>query len=244
MFHTFLFCERKIKLYCIEAGNKHSTHIVIFFLVDIDSFFSVINKVPLGGFRFILIHKYELLNQSFLINDLTIEIKKLFAYLQIETTHCILHSSSSEKVKYEEDFFDLFDVITIYKKLDEIRPDSFLTLKPFISIEPIGLIEEVSLHLHDCLAEGEPYLSKVAKKMGLTPRSLSAKLGKENLDFRVLVRKKRIEEAVNLLKDRNIKLYEIAYRLGYTECSAFTRAFRSWVGCSPSKFRRSLNYIC
>jgi AraC-like DNA-binding protein len=39
------------------------------------------------------------------------------------------------------------------------------------------------------------------------------------------------------LKDPNLSLTEIAFLLGYSEQSAFTRAFRGWQGESPGSYR-------
>jgi AraC-like DNA-binding protein len=42
------------------------------------------------------------------------------------------------------------------------------------------------------------------------------------------------------LADRDLSLGEIAYLLGYSESSAFNRAYRRWTGRTPSADRRSV----
>uniref|UniRef100_UPI0013DE9A54 helix-turn-helix domain-containing protein n=1 Tax=Acinetobacter colistiniresistens TaxID=280145 RepID=UPI0013DE9A54 len=59
-------------------------------------------------------------------------------------------------------------------------------------------------------------------------------------EFKLLVKQIRHEKALFLLKNENVSLCDIAYTLGYTEHSAFTRAFRGWTGCSPCQFRKYL----
>jgi AraC-like DNA-binding protein len=41
------------------------------------------------------------------------------------------------------------------------------------------------------------------------------------------------------MDDPEIPLTEIAFNLGYSELSAFSRAFRNWTGISPQKYRRN-----
>ena len=243
MFDHFPNSEKSLKLHCIEAGNKHLNHAVIFILIDLDVFFTRVKQVSMEHFRFILIYKYEILNQDNLAEDLAVEIKKMMTQLHLEKTYCVFHHGLDEKFKSSLYLMDLLEVITVYKKQEELYLGTFLSLNPVETKQKLDLVEEVGLCIEYFLSEGEPYLSKVAKKMSLKPRALSTKLGNESVDFRVLVKKKRVEEALFLLKNENIKLYEIAYKLGYTECSAFTRAFKNWIGCSPSQFRRYLNSI-
>ena len=41
------------------------------------------------------------------------------------------------------------------------------------------------------------------------------------------------------LQDDHLAVFEVAFLLGYSEPSAFNRAFRRWTGSTPSEFRRS-----
>jgi AraC-like DNA-binding protein len=53
-----------------------------------------------------------------------------------------------------------------------------------------------------------------------------------------LVDETRRARAEDLLARPNLKLTELAFALGFSEHSAFTRAFRRWFGVSPRDFRR------
>jgi transcriptional regulator GlxA family with amidase domain len=55
--------------------------------------------------------------------------------------------------------------------------------------------------------------------------------------FSELVDRTRRAMATDLLADRSLAIYEIAFLLGYSEPSTFYRAFRRWTGTSPREYR-------
>ena len=59
------------------------------------------------------------------------------------------------------------------------------------------------------------------------------------MDFKALVDDTRRRFSLNYLRDRKHTLTEIAYLLGYSEVSAFNRAFKRWTGSTPSDYRRA-----
>jgi AraC-like DNA-binding protein len=70
-------------------------------------------------------------------------------------------------------------------------------------------------------------------------RSLQRRLKEEGTSFMTVLDELRHETAVQLLHDRHIAVYEIAFLLGYFDPSTFFRAFRRWEGESPHEYRRS-----
>jgi AraC-like DNA-binding protein len=52
-----------------------------------------------------------------------------------------------------------------------------------------------------------------------------------------MVEQSRFEIAAALLRDTDLKVQEIATRLGYSSPGGFSRAFARWAGCAPSVFR-------
>jgi AraC-like DNA-binding protein len=79
----------------------------------------------------------------------------------------------------------------------------------------------------------------VARKIALSPRTLQRRLKEQSLDFKGLVDDTRRRFSLNYLKDPQHTLTEIAYLLGYSEVSAFNRAFKRWTGTTPVSYRRS-----
>lgn len=68
--------------------------------------------------------------------------------------------------------------------------------------------------------------------------SLYRALRSRGVEFSELVRALRRELALGYLAEPHLSLTEIALLLGYSELSAFSRAFRAWTGLSPAAWRR------
>ena len=88
------------------------------------------------------------------------------------------------------------------------------------------------------LAQGEPRLADVAKRLGLSERTLHRRLQEEETTFGALIEASRRDRAVLLLEDPRLSASEIAFLIGYSEPAPFFRAFRRWTGASPQEFRR------
>ena len=83
-----------------------------------------------------------------------------------------------------------------------------------------------------------PSIENVAKKLLLSVRSLQLYLHKEDTSYIKLVKETRKNIAKKYLNDRNISIDEITYILGFSETSAFHRAFKNWTGVTPTQFRK------
>lgn len=88
------------------------------------------------------------------------------------------------------------------------------------------------------LHRGEPTLEKVAYGLNVSTRTLQRRLSERGLQFHALLETTRLELARDYLADPNLSLTEIALLLGYSEQSAFTRAFKRWTGLTPRQARK------
>jgi AraC-like DNA-binding protein len=79
----------------------------------------------------------------------------------------------------------------------------------------------------------------VAKQMGLSLRTFYRQLAKHGLRYRTLLADTRLSLAKTYLADHSLSLAEISLMLGYSDQSAFTRAFVSWTGVAPSRYRET-----
>lgn len=77
----------------------------------------------------------------------------------------------------------------------------------------------------------------IAAAMGLSRRSFDRRLVRSGTAFRKLLDDLRYSRARRLLAAGHIPLADISVALGYTEPSAFSRAFRGWSGLSPQRWR-------
>ncbi len=89
------------------------------------------------------------------------------------------------------------------------------------------------------LEGGDPRLDHVARKLGTSRRSLQRRLADENLTYAQVLDDVRSTMARAYLAQRELSIIEVAYLLGFSEQSSFTRAFRRWTGASPAEFRRA-----
>jgi AraC-like DNA-binding protein len=92
------------------------------------------------------------------------------------------------------------------------------------------------------LPQGYPDVTFVAAASGKSVRSLQRQLAAAGLSYSRLVDQVRFDRAVNLLKQPEVKLIEIAAELGYTDSANFTRAFKRWTSTSPREFRQLHHY--
>jgi len=125
------------------------------------------------------------------------------------------------------------------KRLFDIIERNLLLLQEQ-SPEGSPLAQQVDAAIAQKLSLGPPSMATVARLLGRSPRGLQRELAARSLKFNELVDKARYGMATRLLATSNRSLAEITYLLGYSEESAFIRAFRRWMNCTPLDYRRSL----
>jgi AraC-like DNA-binding protein len=81
-----------------------------------------------------------------------------------------------------------------------------------------------------------PTLSDVAAELDVHPRTLRRRLAEEGTSFRALLNEARSNVAVDLLHNVGLTVEEVSTRLGYTEVSTFSHAFKRWYGVAPSAY--------
>ena len=90
------------------------------------------------------------------------------------------------------------------------------------------------------MQDGKPTIDEVARYMKTSSRTLHRRLEERQLVFKELLQKTRQQLAQQYLKEGRLTLSEIALLLGYSEQSAFTRAFKQWLGETPLRFQKRL----
>ena len=90
----------------------------------------------------------------------------------------------------------------------------------------------------EAMRNGPPSLALVARRLAVGSRTFQRRLAVCGFDFTKLVDDTRRRFAMRYLNDPDNTLTEVAYLLGYSEVSAFNRAFRRWTGTTPTDHRR------
>ena len=81
-------------------------------------------------------------------------------------------------------------------------------------------------------------LTEIAQIMEVNPNYLSRAFSKEYGDSLIsYINSVRLQAASSLLKNTNLKNYEIAERVGYQSVEHFGRIFKKMTGCTPGEYR-------
>ncbi|MEP6691429.1 MAG: AraC family transcriptional regulator [Gemmatimonadaceae bacterium] len=76
----------------------------------------------------------------------------------------------------------------------------------------------------------------IAVRLGLSRQTLFRKHRAEGLSFEGVLEDLRREVAIHCLGPEKASVSETAYRVGYSEPAAFSRAFKRWTGFSPRTY--------
>ncbi|SDW12567.1 helix-turn-helix transcriptional regulator [Marinobacter mobilis] len=87
------------------------------------------------------------------------------------------------------------------------------------------------------LERGRVGVELIASQLNMSRYTLYKRLKAENQTFAGIFQEVRREQALVFLQDPQRPLVEVAERLGFSELSAFSRAFKRWMGCSPAEYR-------
>ncbi len=83
-------------------------------------------------------------------------------------------------------------------------------------------------------------LDQVAEDLEIHPQTLRRRLSKEGTSFSEIKSQLRRDIALYYLGKRGLSIEEIAHRSGFSESSAFIRAFKGWTGVTPYTYRKGL----
>ena len=97
--------------------------------------------------------------------------------------------------------------------------------------------ERAKAAICELLRDGPPRGQTVARRLGMPLRTLQRRLRAENTSLASLIDGVRYELAERYLSDPRISTQEAAFLLGFSDVSAFHRAFVRWTGITPSVFR-------
>lgn len=95
---------------------------------------------------------------------------------------------------------------------------------------------QVERRLEPLLASGEVGIERLARDLGYSRQTLYRRLKAEGITYEQLLDGLRRRLALRFMREgQSVK--EAAYRLGFSDPAAFSRAFKRWTGSSPSEMR-------
>jgi len=95
-------------------------------------------------------------------------------------------------------------------------------------------VEQVAERL---LPEGGANVDRVARELGLSRQTLYRRLKTEGVTFEQLLESTRKRLALDYLKRDKLSVKAAAYKLGFSDPAAFSRAFKRWTGSNPASSR-------
>ncbi len=149
---------------------------------------------------------------------------------------CRFHSTKAENaIAFPAELLDhpvasanrlLFKLLGGY--LEQVRASARVSIK-----------DRVEDYIRSSLPTGNCSIERCAQKLGMSVRTLQAKLGEAQESFSDIMELQRVDLAKSYLKQEQLSLDDVAANLGYSEQSSFGRAFKRWTGLTPKLYRRN-----
>lgn len=137
-----------------------------------------------------------------------------------------------------------FSMADIRKKLpsanhmfEEMMDQSII--KALNKLEKDNIVSQVKSAVLEQLSCGKVTEEDISGLLNMSKRKLQLKLAEENIRFKSLLDDIRSNMAKEYLNDQSLCLSEIAFLLGFSEVSSFSRAFKRWTGVSPGQYKKN-----
>ena len=103
-----------------------------------------------------------------------------------------------------------------------------------------SLFDQLRALIAEELQQGVPDMARLARRLAMSPRTLRRRLVDEGTTFSEVLDETRAALARQYVCERRLPLSQVAFLLGFSETSAFNRAFKRWTGAPPLKYRADL----
>ncbi len=94
---------------------------------------------------------------------------------------------------------------------------------------------EIEARIELMLERGPVRIDDVARALGCSRQTLYRRLKQEGVTFAALLDGLRRRLGLHYVRERGMSVKEAAYRLGFSEPAAFSRAYKRWTGASPRR---------
>lgn len=142
--------------------------------------------------------------------------------------------------------------LLVFKREDLVRPFFTQNNSMWEFIEPElknrliaasvseTFVEGIQRVLYQVIPSGNFSLQDVASEIGTSTRTLQRNLQAENTTFNEQLQEVQKILSLNFLKNKHLTTSEIAYLVGFSEVSSFSRAFKKWTGKNISQYKVEL----
>ena len=124
---------------------------------------------------------------------------------------------------------------------ERVELEDYLTRIPYeflqIPSRDSSYTEQIRRYLKNALPHSPSY-EQVAASLNIAPQTLRRRLANEGCDYRQIKNELLRDLAISLLSETEQDVKGIAYRLGFSEPSAFIRSFKRWTGSTPNNYRQ------
>ena len=100
-----------------------------------------------------------------------------------------------------------------------------------------NFVERVRIAIQQKLTGRRPTIDDIADALHISSRTLQRRLQEEGFSFQCVLEEARHQLARHYLNNSVLELNEAAYLLGYEDGNSFVRAFRTWEGVPPARWR-------
>lgn len=116
-----------------------------------------------------------------------------------------------------------------------------MLMRYLVEIKKGDIVQQVQSIILENLPDGQVTDDMVARELNLSGRSMQRRLKEHKTTFRFLLDSVREMVAKQYIENPMNRMSDIAFLLGFSEQSAFSRAFKKWTGKSPVEYRNSLS---
>jgi len=178
----------------------------------------------------------------------------------LQNTHPLNHirvswksGSDNESALYQKLFqcpvtFDcsinevVFDQSLVAHELPQKNPLTMKLCQQYLDqqLPHIKVNDSLSAQVHQYFVRTPAFKTNIhhcANELNISTRHLSRVLNNEGSSFKMLMDEFKQKLAKRYLSQTNIKLEDIAERIGYSDAASFSHAFKRWTGLSPRQFR-------
>ncbi len=100
-----------------------------------------------------------------------------------------------------------------------------------------SITQQVASEIRHRLGHDTTDIEGIAQALGLSRRTLQRRIEEEGSSFRELISAGKREVAIELLAGKQLKIKEVAAKVGFQDTASFTRAFYQWEGTTPASWR-------